>query len=528
MNRINQLLIICLLLMQGLFAMGQGFKNPVIPGFYPDPSVCRVGDDYYLVNSTFQFFPGVPIHHSKDLVNWKQIGYVLNRPSQLKLDNAHYGAGIWAPTIRYHEGIFYMITTNLNDRLNFVVSTNDPTGEWSDPVWLDVPSSIDPDLFWDDDGKCYVTTSRGGKYGNNIWCTEVDLKTGKQLAKPRMLWNGTGGRCAEAPHIYKKDNYYYLLLAEGGTEYGHRVTIARSHSLFGPYESNPANPVLTHMNLGGQSRGIQGTGHADLIQAHDGSWWVVFLGFRPQEGRFHLTGRETYLSPVRWDKNAWPVVNGNGVVTENMDCETLPQVKVPALPNRDDFNEPAHRIEWNTLCRPHTEKITLNKRKGHLRLYADTITMNEYDSPIFMGRRQQHIKFRATTVLDFSNLKDGAEAGISMYMSKDARYDLAVVSRNGESYLQLTYHLSQMHHLEKEIKLKGKQVYLRVESDKKNYRFYYSSNNKDYEFMGSMHVKYISKEVAGGYTGIYIGMFAQTKNDNGSYADIDWFEYNGL
>ena len=195
-------------------------------GFNPDPSVCRVGDDYYMVTSTFHYFPGVPLYHSKDLVNWEHIGHVLDRESQLPLPDAHAGQGIFAPTIRYHEGTFYMITTNCSGLGNFIVSTKDPYGAWSDPVTVDMPG-IDPDLFWDEDGKCYYS----GSANDNIMFCQINPDTGEKLTTPKIIWNGTGGRYPEAPHIYKKDGWYYLMIAEGGTEYAHGVTIARSRNV---------------------------------------------------------------------------------------------------------------------------------------------------------------------------------------------------------------------------------------------------------------------------------------------------------
>lgn len=502
-----------------LTAMAQGYKNPVLPGFYPDPSVCRVGDDYYMVNSSFQYFPGVPIHHSKDLINWKSIGHCLSRPSQIKLEKIGFWGGIYAPSIRHHEDLFYMVTTNVSDKGNFYVYTSDPSGEWSDPVWID-QGGIDPDLFFDDDGRCYFISANSG-----MWICEIDIKTGRRLSESKNMWQGTGGRHAEAPHIYKKDGYYYLLAAEGGTEYGHKVTIARSSSIYGPYESNPANPILTHINQNGAFNPIQGTGHADLIQAHDGSWWTVFLGFRPQSYTHHLLGRETFLAPMRWDENAWPVVNGNGTVSIDMHCSTLPQVKVPALPVRDEFTNDNLGAEWNYLCNPHNENYSLKERKGHLRLKATPVTLGHVDSPTFVGRRQQHINFRATTVLDFSKLNSGAEAGITTYMANNYHYDLAVACREDGSFLTLTYYLGVMKHVEKEISVRHKKVYLRVEGSNDLYSYYYSVDNKSFEKIGDIDTRFLSSETAGGFTGVYIGIFAQSTTFGNSYADFDWFEY---
>ena len=245
------------------------YRNPVLPGFYPDPSVCRVGEDYYLVTSTFEFFPGVPVFHSRDLVHWEQIGHALTRASQLPLREAPPSGGIYAPTIRYHDGVFYMVTTNVSYGGNFYVTATDPAGPWSDPIYVD-QAGIDPSLLFDDDGKVYFLSNGNGCMS----ICEIDIRTGEKLAPTRPSWRGTGGRYPEAPHLYKIDGLYYLMIAEGGTEYGHMETIARSISPYGPWEPSPRNPILTNRNTE-QNMPIQGTGHADLVQTQNGDWYAV-------------------------------------------------------------------------------------------------------------------------------------------------------------------------------------------------------------------------------------------------------------
>ncbi len=498
----------------------QGYTNPVIAGFHPDPSVCRAGDDFYLVNSSFQYFPGVPIFHSKDLVNWEQIGHCLTRTSQLPLDGATFWGGIYAPTIRYHDGTFYMITTNVSDKGNFYVTAADPAGPWSEPIWVD-RSGIDPDLFFDDDGKCYFLSSE-------MQISEIDPATGTLLSEPHTLWYGTGGRYPEGPHLYKKDGYYYMMIAEGGTEYGHKETIARSRNIFGPYESNPANPILTHINSSGALSPIQGTGHADLVSAPDGSWWMVCLAFRPQSYNHHLLGRETFLAPVRWDENAWPVVNANGTIALEMNCPTLPQTQWPALPARNDFDNPSLGFEWNTLCRPHDDEIRLDERPGFLRLHASTTSLDEPDSPVFIARRQQDISFRAGTLLDISGLRDGATAGLTVYMANDYHYDIAVERRAGKAVLTLKFRLASLRHVEREIPLDADAIYLRAEGSPDAYSFAYSADGKQFVPLGHAETRFLSSETAGGFTGVYLGLFAESSIDNGSVADFDFFEYESV
>ncbi|MGW0576999.1 family 43 glycosylhydrolase [Streptomyces sp. NPDC002920] len=280
--------------------------NPVIPGFYPDPSVCRVGEDYYLVNSSFEYFPGVPIFHSRDLVRWEQIGNVLDRPSQFTVRPGREGAsaGIYAPTIRYHDGEFWMVTTNREDVMkgHLIVRASDPADRWSEPVYTAGAIGIDPDLAWDEDGTCYLTWAFPG----GIHQATVDPATGKLLCEPRLIWSGTGLAHVEGPHLIRRGDHWYLLVAEGGTGPGHGVTVARSDSPSGPWEPHPANPVLSHRSA---PHPVQNTGHGDLVELPDGSWAMVHLGVRPR-GSFpesHVNGRETFLTGVDWVDD-WPLI----------------------------------------------------------------------------------------------------------------------------------------------------------------------------------------------------------------------------
>ncbi len=512
--------IICL----HFIGFGQGYKNPVIPGFHPDPSICKVGDSFYLVTSSFEYFPGVPIFRSQDLVNWVQVGHCLTRPSQLKLEKCGVSGGIYAPTIRYHEGDFYMITTNISGNGNFIVHTKDPTGKWSDPVWLQ-QQGIDPSLYFEGD-KCYLTTNPE----NCIYLSEINPVTGEQLSASKAIWTGTGGRYPEAPHIYKKDGWYYLMISEGGTEYGHKVTIARSKHIDGPYESNPANPILTHMNVNAQSNPIQGTGHADLVQANDSSWWMVCLAFRPQSGLHHMLGRETFLAPVRWDKNAWPVINGNGTIALNMDVPTLPLHPFPQVSYSTDFNEDKLGFEWNYLRNPRKENYSLSAKNGYLRLKATPISLDDIDSPTFVGRRQEHLSFTATAVMDIFDAHEGDGSGITVFMNNKSHYDLFVKqATGGKRVLVLRYNLGSMSHTACEVAIPKGSVYLQVQGDKDYYSFAYSTDGKNFKILDKMDGCYISSETTGGFTGIYLGMFATSATKSSkAYADFDKFVYTPI
>lgn len=502
---------------------GQGYTNPIIPGFHPDPSVCRVGDDYYLVTSSFEFSPGVPLFHSKDLINWQQLGHVLTRPSQLPLAKSRASGGIYAPTIRYHEGTFYMITTNVTDKGNFIVHTKDPKGEWSDPVWLE-QKGIDPSLYFEGD-KCYLTTNPD----NTIYLSEINPITGKQLTPSKAIWTGTGGRYPEAPHLYKKDGWYYLLISEGGTEYGHKVTIARSRNIDGPYDSNPANPILTHANVGTQMSPIQGTGHADFVEAQDGSWWMVCLGFRPQSGLHHMLGRETFLAPVRWDKNAWPVINGNGTIDLKMDVPTLPLQPFKKTNPTSDFKATTLGLEWNYLRNPELKNYSLSEKKGVLRLKASTIQLDDFPgSPTFVGRRQEHINFTATTSLTLNDAKEGDLSGLTVYMTNEAHYDIFLKqTADNKQTLVLRYKIGSLSHIDTEIAVPKGKVYLQVTGDNDFYSFAYATDGKNFTPLGKIEVRNISSETIGGFTGIYLGLFASSKKGSKAYADFETFVYSG-
>lgn len=419
-------LLAFLMIVTGHVARSQvTYTNPVIPGFFSDPSVCRVGEDYYLVTSTFEYFPGVPVFHSKDLVNWEMIGYCIDRPTQLSKD-----LNIFATTIRYHEGTFYMITTNIFGGGNFFVTATNPAGPWSDPVFIKA-AGIDPDLFFDDDGKTYVISS-------TFELNEINLPTGEFVSKGRKIWNGNGGRSPEGPHIYKKDGYYYLMAAEGGTEEAHSETIARSKNIWGPYDSNPANPILTHCNYIGQGLPIQGVGHADIIQAHDGSWWIVFHGYRKLQSMYggvhHILGRETCLAPVSWPTNGWPVVNGNGTISVNMTCPTLPLKPFLQKLLRTDFDETRLGLDWNYLRYPVTDNYSLIARKGHLRLKGSEQTVEDRKSPTFAGRRVDNMNFTAVTQVEFNPSAGNEEAGMIL-INNGAHFDILIKQSKGRRVL---------------------------------------------------------------------------------------------
>jgi len=503
-----------------------GYKNPIIPGFNPDPSICRVGEDYYLVTSSFEYFPGLPIYHSKDLINWRQIGHCLTRDSQLPLRKAPASAGLFAPTLRYHDGLFYVICTNVSGGGNFYCTATDPAGPWSEPIWVAI-NSIDPEIFWDDDGQTYFVTQ--GNEGIRV--TPIDVKTGKVLGAERLVWGGIGGRFPEAPHIYKKDGYYYLLIGEGGTEYMHSATIARSRQIYGPYDSCPLNPILTHANRKGQASRIQGIGHADLVQAHDGSWWMVFLGFRltHQWAYYHILGRETFLAPVDWPKGGWPQVNGDGTISLNMQVPTLPLLPFEKAPARVNFDGDKLGFEWQYLRNPIRENYSLTEKKGHLRISASPFTLDEAEAVSFVGRRQTEHDFTATTLLEFQSSGENEEAGMTLIQNNTHHYDLLLKKSGKQNIVQLRLRLGSLSYIVAEQAVDDNKILMQIKGNPGQYTFYIANpKNQQYTELGKLDTRYLSTEVAGGFTGVMIGLYASSNGKpSKAKAYYDWFEYQG-
>ncbi|HRU39717.1 MAG TPA: glycoside hydrolase family 43 protein, partial [Candidatus Goldiibacteriota bacterium] len=472
------------------------YINPVIPGFYPDPSICRSGRDYYLVTSSFEYFPGVPVFHSRDLVHWEQIGHVLDRKSQLPLENAQCYSGIYAPTIRFHEGVFYMTTTNTSGIGNFIVSAENPAGPWSEPLRV-AQEGIDPSLFFDADGSVYYTTANGGAFQSKI-----DIKTGKILAEPKLIWKGTGGRYPEAPHLYFINGWYYLMLAEGGTGYEHMVTMARSKSPWGPFEPCPRNPILTHRSLPGV---IRATGHADLVS--DGkNWFAVFLGVRTfGYDDTHNLGRETFLCPVKWHEDGFPVFGNDGTVSEEMEIPLEPSPVEPGK-IRDDFDCEKKAFCWNFLRNPDEALYSLKERPGFMRLKGSKHTLNDTASATWLGRRQCHHKLKVMTCLEFVPESASEEAGLCVRKNEQHHHEIFLTVREGKTCVVMRQRIANLQAetacVPYDISAQ-KRCVLAIEADLNDYVFMYGSSEKGLKPIGKAPVRYLSSEIAGGFTGVY-------------------------
>ncbi len=479
------------------------YTNPIISGFHPDPSICRVGEDFYLVNSTFEYFPGIPVYHSTDLIHWEQIGHCLSENFEMPLcKGAPNRLGIFAPTIRYNNGRFYCIVTNVAGGGNFFVYTDDIYGKWSSPVMLPF-GGIDPSLFFDDDGKVYYSGT-----DKTVFICEINIETGEAVGEPKCVWNGTGGNNPEGPHLYKINGWYYLMIAEGGTELCHTVTIARSRTIFGEYEECPHNPVLTNR---GTEMPIKAIGHADIVDDKNGNWWAVCLGVRPISYPFrHILGRETMLVPVKW-ADGWPVMGNNGRVEIEFDAE-LPCKATPDTGRyfvnsdmTDNFSGNELHPSWNYIYNPVDGLIELTE-KG-LALYGNEISVSEDDYKAILCRRQEHIEFIAETLLQY-NPEEGSEAGITIYMNNLHHYEAAITCINGEKAIIIRRQIGTLKAVEKIINYSGNSVIFRLAGNKSFYSFSYSENGTDFSDIGSGETGYLSTEVGGCFTGNYIGLYA--------------------
>jgi alpha-N-arabinofuranosidase len=501
------------------------YRNPILTGFYPDPSVCRVGNDFYLVTSSFEYFPGVPIFHSRDLVNWRQIGHVLTRESQLNLCTAKSSGGIFAPTLRYHEGRFYMVTTDTTGLGNFYVHTDDPAGDWSDPVPVDM-GGIDPSLLFHE-GKTYFT-STGLHWGERgIYLTEIDLATGEVLNEPRFLWKGTGGKYPEAPHLYVKDGWFYLLIAEGGTEFGHMISMARSRKVDGPYEACPHNPILSHRST---DLPLQSTGHADFFQDAKGQWWTVFLAVRhtgyPQ---MHHLGRETCLAPMEWPEGGWPVVNQGRPLQLEVEVPGLPEVAMAAPAQvREDFDSALPAFVWNFRRNPLEGAWSLTRRVGHLSLRCAAASLEDVAPMAFLGRRQQHFDVRVETLIDFMPASSNEEAGLVVQMNERYYVALVVTQRNGKRVALVRHRLASLRMESEPVMLPDGPVGLRVRADEIHWHLDVKLTS-GWSELAKTETRHLSTEVAGGFTGVYFGLFATGQGtESDRWAEFDWFDYEPL
>jgi alpha-N-arabinofuranosidase len=461
-------------------------------------------------------------------VHWRQLGHVLTRKSQLDLEGLPSSCGIYAPTLRHHQGRFYLITTNVRGGGNFYVTARRPQGPWSDPIWID-QEGIDPSLLFDCGSAYYTRNGPGADFDHPlIYQAKLDLSAGKLRGRLRKIWQGTGGVWPEAPHLYRIGRYYYLLTAEGGTSYGHSVVVARSRKPFGPFESCPHNPVLTHRNRRGHP--IQATGHADLVELDDGSWWAVFLGIRPRAGRHHHQGRETFLAPVTWSADGWPLIGNRATIELTMPAPALPAAAVPDPPLRDDFDTSKLSPVWNFLRNPRRTDWSLTRRPGHLRLLGSAVSLDDVDSPALVLRRQQHFRVRCRAELDFAPGQPGEEAGLVVRANESFYHALLI--RRGETSREarLVRRVRGKSTIVARSVLRSGPIRLEIRADENRYCFRVGVGART-RTLGELPCRDLSAEAimrAGRnhFTGAYVGMYASGQGTRSSApADFDWFEY---
>lgn len=501
------------------YAQPENYKNPVLSGFHPDPSICRVGEDYYLVNSSFEWYPGLPVYHSRDLVNWELIGYGIHRPNQVELPvGLKDSRGVYAPTIRYHKGVFYIINTCVQCKGNFYITATKPEGPWSDPVWLG-SRGIDPDLFWDDDGTCYytghanITGVNDWPNKNGVWMQKLDLEQGKLVGERKQLTHGhaKNARWTEGPHLYKIDGKYMLMVAEGGTGFHHSVTVHHSDSVWGPYIPSHSNPVLTHRHLG-KNYPIHSVGHADLVETQNGEWWSVMLAKRLVEGST-LLARETFLTPVSFENNEGiltPVFNpGIGHLLNEQKRPNLPWTPLKKPSVLDEFQNTELNLYWNFLRTPYEKWYEL--KDGNLKIQLRPEVLDSLVNPSFIARRIENHQFLASTQLEFKTKRDNEQAGLVIYRNSQNHFQL--LKEKNEVVLIKTKKGKR-----KEIArlpYKGDTVIFAVKADNIKVEFKYGASEEQLQSIGGEEeLTLISDEVAGGFNGPYIGMYATSNGEN--------------
>jgi len=504
-------------------------RNPVFSGFYPDPSIHQVGADYYLINSTFAYFPGLPIFHSRDLVNWRQIGHIIDRPEQLPYDGISVSNGLFAPALTYHDGTYYAVCTMVGGQGNFVVTATDPAGSWSDPVYTPF-EGIDPSLFFDDDGRAWMVNN-GAPVGDPlyeghraIWIQEFD-PVAKQMIGPRqVLVNGgvdisTRPIWIEGPHLFKVNGLYYLSCAEGGTGPDHSQVIFRSAEVSGPYLPWRGNPILTQRTLDPHVPGaVTCTGHADYVIGPDGNWWAVFLGVRPYEGDFSPMGRETFMLPMEWTEDGWPMILPSDqrvplVLDAPAGANFIANPELPMSGSfkwRDDFTTSDLSLLWIMLRAPAQEWWEVDPSEGLLKLVPRQEKLFERNNPSFLGRRIQHPVFEAS--LAFAPpVEAGVSAGLAVFQN-DTHHYYAGVRRQGDGlFLFLERALKDAVDEIASVALPDcDSISLRIISDKASCRFEYSVASGDWvPFATDLDAKMLTTAVAGGFVGATVGPHAR-------------------
>lgn len=527
----------------------QFFNNPILAGWYPDPSITDDGNgNYYLVHSTFAFYPGIPVFHSKDLVNWKQIGHVLDRPEQLELEGFGVSRAIFAPDISYNEGTFYVTCTLVDGKGNFVVTAKNPAGPWSNPVWLPEVTGIDPGLFFDDE-KAYLIYNSDAPDNKPLYpghrtirMYEFDKENLKVSGDNRILVNGGVDISkkpiwAEGPRIYKLNGYYYLMTAEGGTAIDHSEVIYRNKHIndeFIPYEKNP---ILTQRDLDPhRAHPITSAGHADLVQHPDGQWYGVFLACRAYGDDYYNTGRETFMAPVKWIDD-WPVFDLDGEAIKYRyplpRNATINENAFPLNGNfsfKEEFNQDSLGYHWLFLRTVREPWYSLEEKKGFLTVATRPETLSGTLNPSFIGHRQQHLKGSVSAALDFIPRSENESAGLVAFQNETHYYYLCKTRAGDNLVVQLIKGDKEnpLVIASEELPESAAHLKLKIETDTDRYHFYYAKDGDWKALMKNADGKYLSTRIAGGFVGVTLGMYTTSNGAKStSKAYFDWFEYTG-
>ena len=530
-------------------------QNPILRGFNPDPSIVRVGDDYYLATSTFEWFPGVQIHHSRDLINWRLLTRPLQRASQLNMLGDPDSCGIWAPCLTQDQGLFYLIYTDvkrygrtsvagaagasLRDFHNYLVTCETIDGDWSDPIYLN-SSGFDPSLFHDDDGRKYLLNMLWDhRPGRNrfagIVVQEYSVAQRTLIGERRLIFSGTPIGFTEGPHLYRRNGFYYLLTAEGGTGWGHAVTLARSRSLYGPYELHPEVHILTARSRPDVE--LQRAGHADLVETQTGETYLVHLCGRPLRNRGRCTlGRETAIQKMIWGEDGWlRTTDGEGVPQVKVEAPPLPAHPFPALPVREDFDGSDLPIDFQWLRSPWPDELfSLTARPGHLRLFGRE-SIGSLFRQALVARRQQSHCFSATTVIDFEPVHWQQMAGLVCYYNSSKFHYLYIsANEDGGKFLQVMSAVPDQPSADAFTKpipiASGVSVHLRVEVDYERLRFGYRVEGQEWIWLPEQFDASILSDEATApglpnFTGAFVGMCCQDLAGTACPADFDYFEY---
>lgn len=546
---IRNLFLSFLLLLSYTMSAQLTFTNPILAGFYPDPSVTRVGSDFYLVNSTFSYFPGIPVFHSKDLKNWKQIGNVIDRPSQMNFMGDGISRGLFAPSIIYHNGIYYVTCTLIDRKGNFVVTAKNPAGPWSDPAWLPQVKGIDPSLFFDTNGKAYIIYNSDPPHNKPLYSGhrtirmyEFDPNSLKVIGEEKLLVNGgvdinKKPEWIEGPHIFKRNDWYYLCAAEGGTSVNHSQVILRSKLATGPYVPYEQNPILTQRHLDPNRKNpITSAGHAELVEGPDGNTYALFLAVRPYEGNYYNTGRETFIAPVKW-QNDWPIINPYSEEIPYQFTANFKEIKQKAIPQSGNFN---YRIHFDKNLDPSllflrtrdTSWFKLDHKNG-LTMKLRPETCMELGNPSFIGKRQQHLEGSASTSLTFRANAANEKAGLLIYQSESNFYFICKSIDQGQPVVQLfqsepkTKNMNLL--IQSPLTSPLAPLFLKIEAKGKFYDFYFAEKRNKWQLLKE-HAdgKLLSTQQAGGFVGALYAVYATSSGQaSENLASFKWLDYEG-